>query len=105
MRRMMRSSISVSSERFTNGSTSCSRVLTAPSALSSLLSPVSCVILGVPGAPSGNGHLVDDVGDHGVGRESMAGRVRAEPDAMAEDVGREILDVFRVDLGAPAHEQ
>ena len=35
----------------------------------------------------------------------MAGGVRAEPDAVAEDVGREVLDVFRVDLGPVAHEQ
>ena len=38
------------------------------------------------GSSSGNRHALDDVLDHGVGGQAVAGRVRAEPDAVAEDV-------------------
>ena len=34
---------------------------------------------------------LDDVLDHRIGRQAMAGRMGAEPDAMAEDVRRQIL--------------
>src|SRR5262245_46645988 len=86
IRRMMRSSISVSSDRLTNASTSVSRVLTR-----------------LPG--SWYSHPVDDVVDHFVGGEAVAGGVRAEPDPVAEDVRRQILDVLRVNLGALPDEQ
>src|SRR5215468_10662415 len=88
IRRMMRSSISVSSDRLTNASTSVSRVLTR---------------LGVLG--SWYSDPVDDVIDHFVGGEAVAGGVRAEPDPVAEDVRRQILDILRVDLGALPDEQ
>src|SRR6185436_1536987 len=52
-----------------------------------------------------NGHLVHDIVDHHLGRDAVAGGVRAEPDAVAEDVPREILHVFRIDLAAFALEQ
>src|SRR5690242_21961018 len=38
---------------------------------------------------------LDDVLDHRFGRQAVARRVRAEPDAVAEHVRREILDVLR----------
>src|SRR5439155_12582390 len=95
MRRMIRSSISASSDRLTKGSTSCSLVLMT-------MRIADC---GLRAAASWNSHAVDDVFDHAVGRQPMARGVRPEPDAVAEDVLRQILDVFRVDLRAPADEQ
>src|SRR5713101_6876104 len=56
-------------------------------------------------ARSWNRHSVDDVGDHALGRQPVARGVRPEPDAVAEDVLCEVLDVFRVDLRAPADQQ
>ena len=55
--------------------------------------------------PHGMPTRVDDVLDHALGRQAVAGRVRPEPDAMAEDVRRELLDVLRVHLGPAPHEQ
>ena len=54
---------------------------------------------------SRNRHPLHDVVDHRFGRQAVAGRVRPEPDAVAEDVRRQILNVFRIDLVAAAHEQ
>src|SRR2546430_5989722 len=103
MRRMIRSSISVSSERFTKGSTSCSRVLIS-------FQIADCGALSVETREltrrrSWYRDPVDDVGDDAVGGEPVARRVRAEPDAVAEHVLREVLDVLRVDLRPPPDQQ
>src|SRR5262245_54504770 len=102
MRRMIRSSISVSSERFTNGSTSCSRVLTGFSVLGSRFS--------VPGSrfavlPSWDRDLVDHIIDHRVGGETVACGMGTEPDPVAENVLRKILNVLGIHLGAAPDEQ
>src|SRR5215813_496032 len=111
IRRMISSSISVSSERLTNGSTSCSRVLTrAPRSATKARRHEDCLVQEIFFVPSWlrgksaqprswNRHSVDHVGDHAVGGEAVAGGVRAEPDAVIEDVGGEILDVLGVDVG------
>src|SRR3954449_9213733 len=103
---MISSSISASSDRLTNGSTSCSRVLIAsPRAATKARRHEDGFVrrLFVPSCLRGgswNGDPIDDVGDDAVGGQAVAGRVRPEPDAMVEDVRREILDVVGVDLGA-----
>src|SRR6266567_2684497 len=103
MRRMIRSSISVSSDRFTNGSTSCSRVLIGWQKGAVPLFQMLAAKTGYgPFLRSRNRHPFDDVRDHRLGGEPMARRVRPEPDAMAEDVLRQILDVLRVDFRTPA---
>ena len=53
-------------------------------------------------ASSWNRHPVDDVLDHHLDGEAVAGGVRAEPDAMAEHVRRQILDVLGIHLVAVA---
>ena len=42
-----------------------------------------------------NRHLFDDVANHLFGREAVGRGVRTQPDAMAEDEWREIVNVFR----------
>src|SRR5688572_16552922 len=49
--------------------------------------------------------LFDDVVDHHLDGHTVAGRVRAEPDSVSEDVSRQLLDVLRIDLLAPVHQQ
>ena len=44
----------------------------------------------------GIGNPVDDVRDDRIGRQAVARRMRAEPDAMAEHVRRQFLDVLRL---------
>src|SRR5256885_7608592 len=56
-------------------------------------------------SPSRDGHLVDDVVDHHLNRHAMAGGMRTEPYAMAQDIASEILDVFGIDLVATAIQQ
>ena len=51
-------------------------------------------------ASSRNRHPLDEVVDDRFGRQAVAGRMRPEPDAMAEHVGRQILDVLRIDFVA-----
>src|SRR5262245_61638583 len=109
MRRMIRSSISVSSERFTNGSTSCSRVLTGFSVLGSRLSVLGSRF-SVPGSrfavlPSWDRDLVDHIIDHRVGGETVACGMGTEPDPVAENVLRKILNVLGIHLGAAPDEQ
>src|SRR5262249_39823213 len=119
MRRMIRSSISVSSERFTNGSTSCSRVLmTVRIAECGLRSSIGAIGRGASTRTpqpafrnrpflcrSWDRHLINYIRNDAVGGQPVARGVRPEPDAVPENVGRQILDVFRVDLGATPHEQ
>ena len=57
------------------------------------------------GRRSGNGDLLEDVFHHGVGREAVAGGVGAEPDAVPQDVLRQVLNVFRIHLVAASDEQ
>src|SRR5688500_15566798 len=77
------SSISVISERLMSGSTSCSRVRIA----------------------LWDWRSFDDVFDHRLGGEAVARGVRPQPEPVAEHVRREILDIFRIHLVAPAHQQ
>src|SRR5688572_22592199 len=97
------SSISVISERLMSGSTSCSRVLMR-AALSECCLPACRQAIRVEGW-SWNGSLFDDVFHHGIGGQSVAGRVGTQPEPMAEHVLRKILDVLRIDLVPAAHEQ
>src|SRR6266540_6358646 len=122
IRRRMSSSISVSSERFTNGSTSVSRVRirvvsskcnhedtkttkTRSKKPKSFFFVTSCLCLRAfviafvsCFSRSRDCDAFDHVVDDDVRGEAVAGRVRAEPDAVAQDVRREILNVLRVHL-------
>ena len=55
--------------------------------------------------PHGIGTRATTSFDHQLGGQSVAGGVRAQPDAVAEDVRRQILDVLGIDLVAAADEQ
>ena len=48
-----------------------------------------------PSPASWDRDLVDHVADHCFRRQSMSGRMRTQPDAMAEHERRQVLDVFR----------
>ena len=54
----------------------------------------------LPEPLSWNRHPVDDVLNHGLRRQPVAGRVGTEPQTVAEHVGREVLNVFRVHFRA-----
>src|SRR3954462_1531643 len=92
IRRMISSSISVSSDRLTNGST--------PVSLVRIVRRSTFYV-----RRSWNRHPLDDVGDHAVGGQAVAGGVWAVPEAAAEDIDGEILDVFGIDLGPLADQQ
>src|SRR4026207_532863 len=104
IRLRMSSSTSVISERLMSGSTSCSRVLIGnpPENERAALSECAAGTAGrirVGGGDHGswNRRSFDDVLDHRVRGQPVAGGVRTQPEAVAEHVLREILDVFRVD--------
>src|SRR3954468_8798292 len=107
MRRMIRSSISVSSDRLTNGSTSCSRVLTVTVRSSQCHDAIASTeyIHLQRRARSWNRDALEHVGEHRIGVEAVARRVGAEPEPMPEHVGGELLDVVRVDFRALADEE
>src|SRR4030095_9517778 len=105
IRLRMINSTSVISDRLMSGSTSCSRVLTAKPRgrfLSERCSAIAREASRVEGRveDSWDRRLVDDVLDDRVGRQPVAGGMRAEPEPMAQHLSREILHVFRIDLGA-----
>src|SRR6185295_15263364 len=50
------------------------------------------------------GHPIDDVFDDRVNRQPVARGMRAEPDAVRQDVLRQVLDVLRIHFRAPPHE-
>ena len=52
--------------------------------------------------PSWDRHLLDHVADHLLRRSVRGCRVRPEPDAVAEDERRELLNVFGIHLGPAA---
>src|SRR6476620_371463 len=100
IRLRMSSSTSVISDRLISGSTSCSRVLnvvplederTAPSDYATGAAGRT----GVEGS-SRDRRSVDDVLDHRIGGQAVTGGVRSQPQAMAEHVLREVLNVFRI---------
>src|SRR4030095_6467876 len=109
IRRMISTSTSVRPDRLTNGSTSCSRVLMnapAPHCHENTKTRKPKALLFRAFALSwqhGRGYTsryrdaLDDVSDDAVGRQPMARRVRPQPDAVAEDVNRQVLDILRID--------
>src|SRR6478735_6448400 len=109
IRLRINNSTSVISDRLISGSTSCSRVLnvvplederTAPSDYATGAAGRT----GVEGS-SRDRRSVDDVLDHRIGGQAVTGGVRSQPQAMAEHVLREVLNVFRIDLVALPDDQ